>query len=292
MPRRPIPTICTQGRCYTYTMHHLSRELLGTIWSTRGWTYQEAILSSRCLVFTRFQTHLVCKELMYQEVSQFSRHAILVNTGYRREPFLVDPFDTWWKLFVKSSVERSGAPSVEALHIEHFSQRDLGYDVDGLNAIKGILATFPSHTYWGLLLRPADVGRTPAIDASSCCRCAFAYSLAWKALNDSDKPSRRRKCFPSWSWPSLVSKIRTHGESDDPVLDRHFEASMECPVIQLELLPNFWLHVEELNRRAAALPKVIDASCFGLKITTRWFTVQIRPTPGWRFPSQEASVSS
>lgn len=41
----------------------LSLVLGGSVWATRGWTYQEAFLSRRCLFFTEMQVHLLCKAM-------------------------------------------------------------------------------------------------------------------------------------------------------------------------------------------------------------------------------------
>lgn len=34
------------------------------LWDTRGWTYQERILATRCLFFTPFQVYFTCNEIL------------------------------------------------------------------------------------------------------------------------------------------------------------------------------------------------------------------------------------
>ncbi|PMD29793.1 HET-domain-containing protein, partial [Hyaloscypha variabilis F] len=40
-------------------------------WNTRGWTYQEARLSRRCLFFSRYQVYLVCRHSTWSESVPF-----------------------------------------------------------------------------------------------------------------------------------------------------------------------------------------------------------------------------
>ena len=68
-----------------YVPDEVYQEFRDKTWSTRAWCYQEGILSPQSLVFTEFQTHLVCKDLIYQESS---RPPISVNCAYLRDPFL------------------------------------------------------------------------------------------------------------------------------------------------------------------------------------------------------------
>lgn len=298
LPRNPSATIRIGGQSYIYTMPHLSRELLGKAWSTRGWCYQEAILSSRCLVLADSQVHLVCKDIIYQESF---RAPVSVSCAYSREPFHIEGRDLWWEQNSRPSVNHPTGPgrSVYSLHIDHFSRRSLGYDVDGLNAIKGILAICPDSTYWGLPLRPVAFDTKNVVHAEKarllCCRCAFAYSLAWDALNHSNRPSRRRDNFPSWAWPSMVSDISIHA---DQIPDCWLDFGKACPDIQVEISTDCWLTIEELTRRASTLPKVIDTPCRGLKITARWSFFQIPPDPehisnryAWRTPLGSLELS-
>jgi hypothetical protein len=45
----------------------LSETLLSSPWSARGWTLQEALLSSRLLIFTNSATHFTCGSLSWSE---------------------------------------------------------------------------------------------------------------------------------------------------------------------------------------------------------------------------------
>ncbi|KAF2472600.1 HET-domain-containing protein, partial [Lindgomyces ingoldianus] len=45
----------------------LEEELKRSVWMTRAWTYQEGLMSSRCIVFTEHQVHFVCNGMQCSE---------------------------------------------------------------------------------------------------------------------------------------------------------------------------------------------------------------------------------
>jgi len=61
------PAVRFGSYALTSTFPEIDFELRKSKWVTRGWTYQEAILSSRCLVFTAAQVFLVCKSTSQNE---------------------------------------------------------------------------------------------------------------------------------------------------------------------------------------------------------------------------------
>ena len=68
-------------------------------WNTRGWTYQEARLSRRCLFFSSYQAYLVCRESTWSEAVPFSPtlHAIsqILNSEGLESGLFVDATDDW-----------------------------------------------------------------------------------------------------------------------------------------------------------------------------------------------------
>jgi len=56
------PSAAVQGLHLVSTLPHVSVALLATAWMVEwGWTYQEAILSRRCLIFPDQQVYFVCR---------------------------------------------------------------------------------------------------------------------------------------------------------------------------------------------------------------------------------------
>ena len=60
-PQRPQPFAITRGQRLVSTMRHPEMSILQSKWLTRGWTYQEAVLSTRRPVFTEEQISFECK---------------------------------------------------------------------------------------------------------------------------------------------------------------------------------------------------------------------------------------
>jgi hypothetical protein len=45
-----------------------------SVWNTRGWTYQERILATRCLFFSPFQLYFTCNEVVQHEDATVDAH--------------------------------------------------------------------------------------------------------------------------------------------------------------------------------------------------------------------------
>jgi hypothetical protein len=58
-----------RGVRYITTQSSIIPQILQSNWSTRGWTYQEGFLYSRCLVFTWYQVYFQCKSDVWSEDS-------------------------------------------------------------------------------------------------------------------------------------------------------------------------------------------------------------------------------
>ena len=144
-------------------------EILDSRWSTRGWTYQEATLSRRRLVFTDQQVYFECrsmtrceslhlqlspqpeKEKQLAELDTAFRlpHVfsipLLDDTGFASPPMqapksLVPVFgaipDT------QASLQKAVTFNAYTQCVERYSQRTLTFDSDSLNAFGGMIKRF------------------------------------------------------------------------------------------------------------------------------------------------------
>lgn len=179
------------GRFDFNMMHKTPHELLlNAVWNTRGWTYQEFILSRRILFFTEELAFLECQTSMIEEwpASTWKHSYVLFPP-----PDMKDNADRLLSLNEDLMSIRSAYTA-----IQRYSKRKLTYHSDALNGILGILARFehaspPVHHLWGL---PYELvggeSRLPldwwcSIDDDKYFRCAKAIVT-------------RRKNLPSWSW--------------------------------------------------------------------------------------------
>jgi hypothetical protein len=144
-PRRISQPIALIGNeLFVSTMKRISFPIQSSAWITRGWTYQEAVLSRRCLFFTDEQVYFVCKQMTCCEAihslpnpkAATATEFAMLNTGM---------FDADLK---DLSYERKGLWRFYE-HLFQYKKRQLTFDSDSLNAFRGILAKSPYKSVWG-----------------------------------------------------------------------------------------------------------------------------------------------
>ncbi|KAI3319408.1 heterokaryon incompatibility protein-domain-containing protein [Xylariaceae sp. AK1471] len=211
-------------------------------WATRGWTYQEAVLSTRRLVFTDDQLYFECNSMSSYE----SLHVSWDAYYSRSRPYLKEFMRP--TLFSFPQTRTSFAPSVPSLKVENFStyihcaeqysRRTLSFDTDSLNAFSGIIRklettrTFPIHHVWGVpFIRPAEETAcedsitsilsskesifnqwfhliAPLSTSSQAHHLeSLVIGLSWRH-DKSSVPPRRRADFPSWSWVGWEGAVK------------------------------------------------------------------------------------
>lgn len=143
-------------------------------WNTRAWTYQEALLSRRRLVFAPRQVYFQCRGMhCVESISVPLKH--LHTTKLDR---FMDEISAL-QVFPKGSVGKY--PSDYRARVQEYRERSLSYDSDGLNAFMGITSAFqflknPTQTIWGVPLFPFQVFQ-PAMKTRSSVLCS---GLAWE----------------------------------------------------------------------------------------------------------------
>lgn len=183
--------------------HHLISTLPGSrivehsVWATRGWTYQEALLSQRRLFFTDQQMYYECGELCCKETLNVS-HSL-----FDRSPDYLYERGVDYPIYALTSGEVSMPRIVNA-----YTDRIITYDFDALNACLGILHAFtkknpPQYHFHGMPISDSHGDYSAG---------EFATTLLW-VNRASSRPSRRRQSFPSWCWTGwdLAVHIPTRG---------------------------------------------------------------------------------
>lgn len=174
----------------------------GSWWNKRAWTYQEKIMSKRCVFFTGYQTYFVCRQhICREDLSTSTEHLAgdALNTIER------------YAKYQKSYIEK-GIFSLEpfAGFVNEYSRRRLSKQTDCLlacfSALDQISAMYGSPTFWGL---------TEAL---------FDLALRWELEtaprdNASHQCPKARPSFPSWSWASTTGAV---------MFASHWPAYMRC----------------------------------------------------------------
>lgn len=199
----------TQQSVLNIGQHHLvsilnrpHKLLAASKWAARGWTHQEGILARRRLIFTDEQVIFECNGMDCVESWSFP----LDKRSSNKSEFLprIQPGAFMHKL-------TSLYPWDIMYYVQEYSQRDLTYPEDRINAMEGIFHAFqncqrPLHHFMGIPILPVVV--VPCVNPRHGILVneqGFLTGLTWYAYGDT--PGRRIPQFPSWSWAGWTSKI-------------------------------------------------------------------------------------
>jgi len=183
---------------YTFWMSRdISMSFRSSIWNTRGWTYQEGLLSYRRLVFTDARLYCQCGEGYYIEAlsSEIEDESDQLGPSLRLfPPGIMGPNETYFFYDRLTS----------------YFPRNLSYGSDSLNAFRGVLSAYQSNDeeagrrlthIHGIPIMYSQ--KRPGLSTAS-----FLSGLAWRidhvATQKCEKPSRPETSvnLPSWTWAS------------------------------------------------------------------------------------------
>ena len=176
VPRWPYQRVETVGNVkLATTFPSLEMALVTSQWNSRGWTFQEGVLSSRCIIFGREQVYFECAEMAcYDSIQEpnleiSGQDHLIPYQSRLRNPFL-HPYNfdaLYWRL------------------IRDYTGRDMTFASDALSAFSAFAREFErdGHTLrWGL----------PTL--------GIAQHLLWEHEPWDFRDINRRKDFPRWSW--------------------------------------------------------------------------------------------
>ncbi|KAL6906953.1 heterokaryon incompatibility domain-containing protein [Trichoderma evansii] len=197
--RHPQPIARMEGLTILSTMRDIHDSIRSSKWFTGGWTFQEALLSRRRLVFTDEQSLSGSINALrekygldfprYLKAGMFERHSWHNVTGSISGPEVT--LDSFLRYLTA---------------VEDYTPRELRYQHDSLNAFAGVIKKFekaydPIIQLWGI---PTTIKHGDATK-----RC-FAHALCWgHAYSCWDGPLRpcRRPDFPSWPWAGWAGEV-------------------------------------------------------------------------------------
>ncbi|KAK8098771.1 uncharacterized protein PG998_012012 [Apiospora kogelbergensis] len=181
--------------------------IMASVWATRGWTYQEGILSARCLIFTDYQMFFRCgidarcEDVQAEVAPQREKHPAKALVRQGAVDFLVNDD------FLRSMTSKDRFSEYSRL-VSAYTNRNLTYETDILEAFKGIASELnPYLEGYGFLFGLAIY--------------KFDDALLWCPISQ----LRRRKpspCYimecgfcrpdelhdyPSWSWAGWVGSV-------------------------------------------------------------------------------------
>lgn len=176
--RRPQRVGVIRGITLAAAQPNLANALLDTQWHHRAWTFQEAILSKRLLIFTDFGVYFQCSTALWCEDTHLERPTLSecsvdeVEVPKFAKPFWKGAFPTTRDFWTYAKL------------VEDYSPRQMTNQADALNAFTGLVnpleMTLDTKFFHGL----------PIIFFHA----ALCFGFATRHDN------LRRTDFPSWSW--------------------------------------------------------------------------------------------
>lgn len=163
--------------------------LIGTLhrstWTTRGWTFQEAILARRALVFAEDQVFWTCRLDSWREDTACEFSAVRA---------VLDGENSFWE---QGGGSETCSMKYYCMQVEPFSQKRFKDEADVLWAFMGILkaqrSRFKSGYIWGL---PRE-----KLDAALLWKPVFQCIHRSQSRHAMSREGRSYSLpFPSWSW--------------------------------------------------------------------------------------------
>lgn len=278
------PTVKIGKYFWASTLPHLSVAVASSTWVTRAWTYQEMVLSTRCLFFTDEQIYFLCQRGIASEstanpsdtempslgLRKFRSYALNTDlTNPRRRP------EGLWQFF-------------EDLY--HYKRRDLTFDVDSLSAFQGVLKRYEFKHVWGIPIVYKCQESTAAREREM--KKGFLRGLWWEnpghrsynslPIDHKHASFHRRPQFPSWSWSGWKGPISPHH------LRGNIYSDSVCNAIY-EQSPEVYLWFETVDGSLKTLEQTIERTKLEMshvmRIGTTIYRVRIRrPTGTHRQP--------
>ncbi|EEU44566.1 uncharacterized protein NECHADRAFT_85237 [Fusarium vanettenii 77-13-4] len=193
-------------------------------WSTRGWTFQEAWLSRRLLVFTDKQCYFECEAISCAESLDYGECIWDFDDrprNFRRLEF--GPFSRFDEL---TSLLWPSAHIDEVRTLLHsFSMRQVRFDQDSLNAVVGVLNSsqkmhlgteygaaggsvlFTSAV--GIPLLVGEYNGQPVLQQTLVTGMSWVHVVSGRGRSLQGAIPRRRTAYPSWTWAGWEGAIET-----------------------------------------------------------------------------------
>jgi hypothetical protein len=254
------------------TMRPPDRLVKSSIWNSRGWTFQEGLLSRRRVVFTEEQVFYQCRETQICE-SLYHPRTIEGRLGC---PF---PGAAFPELLAREHWEDEYITFPHLVSI--YSRRNLSFESDILSAFNGILKMFETSTYqiycaWGIpiLLNSSSPDSETIAEKQTRLMKSFANGLRWQS-----GPAKRRHGFPSWSWtgwkcgvpdvPGWLSNGEWKVPCDNLSPEAHLHKHDDC-VLSWESIIN-GLKDGVLDERNLSHALTLDCWTLPFTVVKNWF---------------------
>jgi hypothetical protein len=217
--------------------------LEGCPWQERGWTFQEAYLSTRALVFAQVQTFWECPKCTWCEETHWESDKVdFISWRGVMDP---TPDDVWKEKMMRKARDMNNAFQSEqeparnsyAAVIKEFTKRSLKNQGDVLDACNGVLASIKGRDNTGFLfgLRERHFGND------------LLFNLLDLKARRFGPREPSEVGIPSWSWafwkgPTEITN-EPRNNSYDLVMNLAPCDGVKCHVLQLDRMGGPYLRV-------------------------------------------------
>ncbi|KAF2456453.1 heterokaryon incompatibility protein-domain-containing protein [Lineolata rhizophorae] len=193
------------GRLLVSTLPDPCADIRRSKWASRGWTFQEGLLSRRRLVFTDWQVYFECIGMNCAEVASKPLDLLHIKDKGRMQSSAIA--ENSRILPLKGIVS---SPLAINDFITEYTTRQMTYNSDILNGMLGILQTVRGSRWLVSHLQGVPVAAPYVypltgnfVKIRRSLLEGFLTNLCWNPV----RPSRRRKGFPSWSWTGWFGPV-------------------------------------------------------------------------------------
>ena len=214
---------------FVYGYNSVVNQVAESPWAERSWTYQEATLSRRLLVFTEELCCLICpKEIcredgrleplgdptefepivMLQYEPTFSSAIVNPLKGFSRWEKVFDEYQSWVSKSLQDGTLKSSPLELYAKILSSYLRRDLTKPEDIIRAFAGIVAELKPRmgNFW------FGLPRIHLLEALTW-QYGEHLPLPREYLSSGKRfypTGRREGLFPSWSWSGWKHKLGAH----------------------------------------------------------------------------------
>ena len=209
-------------------------------WNTRGWTYQESLLSTRRIIFTDQQVYYECHGMLCYEVWDLPLREMHTKDGQTLESKYITSYDRYEDKHSELRVFPQGVglyPKEVYQRIDTYFKKSFSHTSDMLNAFLGILAAFETgplgvRNCFGTPIFPhPNVSKekkkktTTTTTKKMYPMAGFLKGLGW-TLSEYGK---RQQNLPSWSWTGWVGS----GISDELIEREKWHLPTQKPPVKI-----------------------------------------------------------
>lgn len=186
-----------------------------TVWNTRGWTYQELMLSTVSVIFTPFEVFLTSPKGLERECYVLTMSASRSGGDERqtrRRRTGMEPSTQQYLLRKNDTTKQHPTVKLVKVYInavQEYTKRRLSYEGDRLDAFSGVLNAFSSRTPFhrrtiGMLIEMVQL------------ESYLSQFQGWEVCENTwrirkDKPGVQ--ALPSWSWVGWAGPVFWSGKA-------------------------------------------------------------------------------